>query len=109
MEDLLPYNQSLDIYNKAYPGLNHSKRVIPDKQNYWEIPVRVVKEEVEKPVYIEVPKEEDKQEKELLKEKIIEIDSIKDNYKYFKYIILILLLMFIYIITLFLMNMYYEK
>lgn len=108
MEDLLPYNQYLDIYNKGYPGLNHTTRIIPDKQEYWEVPVRVVKEEVAKPVYIEVPKEEDKQEKELIREKITEIDTIKTNYKYFKYIILILLLMFIYLIILFLMNMNYK-
>lgn len=105
MDELLPYNQYLDIYNKAYPGINHKKRIIPNNQNYWEVPVRDVKEEVIKPIYIEVPKEEDKKEKEIIKEKIIEIDSIKNNYKYFKYIILIILLMFIYLIILFLLNM----
>ena len=41
LDDLLPYNQSLDIYNNGYAGIKQRTVNIPEKQNYWTVPVLI--------------------------------------------------------------------
>ena len=41
LDDLLPYNQSLDIYNNGYSGIKQRTVNIPEKQNYWTVPVLI--------------------------------------------------------------------
>lgn len=112
-EDFLPYNKSLDIYNKDYSGVIHRTVKIPDTQNYWTVPVIIKKV---KDNNLEKTNEKiDEQKKEIdknidtIKENIqlteTKINSVKDSCRYFKYAVLILLLMFIYLIILLLLNM----
>lgn len=100
MDELLPYNQQTDIFRKKYKPI---KRIIPDTQNYFDVPViiKTEKVKVEKPV---INDEKLEAQEELIKENKEEIKNCNSNYKNLKYVILILLLMFIYLIILLLMN-----
>lgn len=114
LDDLLPYNQSLDIYNNGYSGIKQRTVNIPEKQNYWTVPVLIksptkemndlrigLNEVIDK---LNKQNEERNNDKEEIKNDIKtndnRLDQILKSFRYFKYIILILLLMFIYVIIL---------
>lgn len=114
LDDLLPYNQSLDIYNNGYAGIKQRIVNIPEKQNYWTVPVLIksptkemndlrigLNEVNDKLNKQNQERNNDKEEiKNDIKTNDNRLDQILKTFRYFKYIMIILLLMFIYVIIL---------
>lgn len=112
-EDLLPYNNSTNIYRNDYTGITHKTRKVPDKQEYWEAPIielpptkRMTKMEEDITLIQETlkNKKEDEEIKETINNTIDGLDELKRQIKYLKYFSLILILILVYLTIILFLN-----